>query len=79
VNHDQIPGDPAYGNGDPGLTEFGSTVTPNEHNLAQNFVTLYSFNDISEVSYDGWAWSTLTTHSAQESLTNRKAICAAPG
>jgi hypothetical protein len=38
VNHDQIPGDPAYGNGDPGLTEFGSTVTPNEHNLAQNFV-----------------------------------------
>jgi phospholipase C len=56
--YDQILGDLGYGNGDPGLTEFGASVTPNEHALAQNFVTLDNFYDASEVSYDGWAWST---------------------
>jgi DNA-binding beta-propeller fold protein YncE len=56
--YDQILGDLPYGNGDPGLTEFGAAITPNLHNLAQNFVTLDNFYDISEVSYDGWAWST---------------------
>ena len=33
-------------------------VTPNEHNLARNFVTLDNFMDTAEVSYDGWLWST---------------------
>ncbi len=56
--YDQILGDLGFGNGDPGLTEFGAAVTPNLHNFAQNFVTLDNFYDISEVSYDGWAWST---------------------
>jgi YVTN family beta-propeller protein len=56
--YDQILGDLPAGNGDPGLTEFGASVTPNQHSLAQNFVTLDNFYDISEVSYDGWAWST---------------------
>src|SRR5262249_8067525 len=31
---------------------------PNEHKIAQNFVTLDNFYDVAEVSYDGWAWST---------------------
>ncbi len=56
--YDQVLGDLPFGNGDPALTEFPASVTPNLHNLAQNFVTLDNFYDVSEVSYDGWAWST---------------------
>jgi DNA-binding beta-propeller fold protein YncE len=56
--YDQVLGDLQPGNGDPKLTEFGATVTPNLHNLASNFVTLDSFYDSSEVSMDGWPWST---------------------
>lgn len=56
--YDQILGDLPRGNGDPTLTEFPASVTPNFHNLASNFVTLDNFYDASEVSYDGWAWST---------------------
>jgi YVTN family beta-propeller protein len=55
---DQILGDSGIGAGDPALTEFGAWVTPNEHALARNFVTLDHFYDSSEVSYDEWAWST---------------------
>ena len=56
--YDQVLGDLAVGNGDPSLTEFGQAVTPNLHNLATDFVDLDNFYDRSEVSYDGWAWST---------------------
>ncbi|HKI73489.1 MAG TPA: hypothetical protein VJ998_02540, partial [Pseudomonadales bacterium] len=56
--YDQVLGDLGVGNGDPKLTEFGEAITPNEHALARNFVTLDNFYDSSEVSYDGWAWST---------------------
>ena len=57
--YDQVLGDLANGsNGDPRLTEFGEAITPNEHALAQQFVTLDNFMDTAEVSYDGWAWST---------------------
>ena len=56
--YDQVLGDLPFGNGDPALTEFPESVTPNFHNLARNFVTLDNFYDTSEVSYDGWAWST---------------------
>ena len=56
--YDQILGDLEVGNGDPDLTEFGQANTPNFHSLAGNFVTLDSFYDSSEVSMDGWPWST---------------------
>jgi DNA-binding beta-propeller fold protein YncE len=56
--YDQILGDLGTGNGDPALAEFGAALTPNQHNLAQTFVTLDNFYDSAEVSYDGWAWST---------------------
>jgi YVTN family beta-propeller protein len=56
--YDQILGDLPVGNGDPSLTEFGEGTTPNLHNLALNFVTLDNFYDRSEVSMDGWPWST---------------------
>ena len=56
--YDQILGDLGRGNGDPALTLFGQEITPNQHNLAQQFVTLDNFLATAEVSYDGWPWST---------------------
>jgi DNA-binding beta-propeller fold protein YncE len=56
--YDQILGDLEVGNGEPSLAEFGKELTPNQHNLARQFVTLDNFYASSEVSYDGWAWST---------------------
>ncbi len=56
--YDQVLGDLQQGNGDPDLTEFGQAITPNLHGIAGNFVTLDSFYDSSEVSMDGWPWST---------------------
>jgi YVTN family beta-propeller protein len=56
--YDQVLGDLEVGNGDSRLTEFGSAVTPNQHNLASQFVDLDNFYDTAEVSMDGWPWST---------------------
>jgi DNA-binding beta-propeller fold protein YncE len=56
--YDQLLGDLEVGNGDPNLTEFPEATTPNFHRLAREFVTLDNFYDTSEVSFDGWAWST---------------------
>ncbi|NOU74530.1 beta-propeller fold lactonase family protein [Paenibacillus sp. LMG 31458] len=46
------------GNGDPSMTLFGQDITPNQHKLAQQFVTLDNFYSVGEVSQNGWAWST---------------------
>jgi YVTN family beta-propeller protein len=56
--YDQVLGDLEVGNGDPSLTEFPETTTPNFHQLARQFVTLDNFYCTSEVSFDGWSWST---------------------
>ncbi|MFZ3210064.1 MAG: hypothetical protein WA188_00975 [Terriglobales bacterium] len=56
--YDQILGDLEVGNGDPDITQFGQAITPNLHNLASQFVDLDTFYDTSEVSMDGWPWST---------------------
>jgi YVTN family beta-propeller protein len=56
--YDQILGDLGEGNGDPSLTEFGATITPNAHAEATNFVDLDNFYDVGEVSGNGWPWST---------------------
>ena len=56
---DQVLGDlPNQSNGDPALVEFGQAITPNQHALAQQFVTLDNFMATAEVSYDGWHWTT---------------------
>ncbi len=68
--YDQILGDLEVGNGDPSLVEFGKANTPNFHSLARNFVTLDNFYDRSEVSMDGWPWST----SARASDTVEKQV-----
>jgi YVTN family beta-propeller protein len=56
--YDQVLGDLEVGNGDPAIVQFGNAVTPNLHNLARQFVDLDNFYDTSEVSMDGWPWST---------------------
>jgi DNA-binding beta-propeller fold protein YncE len=60
--YDQILGDlkqdgKAVGNGDPRLTMYGESVTPNEHKLALQFGVLDNFFDSGEVSGDGHVWS----------------------
>jgi DNA-binding beta-propeller fold protein YncE len=56
--YDQVLGDLEIGNGDPELAQFGQAVSPNQHMLARNFVTLDNFYATSEVSNDGWPWTT---------------------
>jgi YVTN family beta-propeller protein len=56
--YDQVLGDLGRGNSDPSLTLFGDAVTPNQHALARQFVTLDNFYDSGEVSGNGWPWST---------------------
>jgi len=62
--YDQVLGDLVDANGTPvgeqdtSLVQWGQAITPNEHSLARTFVTLDHFYATSEVSYDGWLWST---------------------
>ena len=56
--YDQVLGDLPRGNGDPSITQFGRALTPNQHALAEQFVTLDDFRVSGEVSGDGWQWST---------------------
>jgi DNA-binding beta-propeller fold protein YncE len=55
--YDQVLGDLEVGNGDPSLTLFGESVTPNHHELSRRFVTFDNFYSDAEVSADGWSWS----------------------
>lgn len=56
---DQVLGDlPNGANGDPTLAVFGRRITPSQHRLAQNFVTLDNFFTSGDVSLDGWSWTT---------------------
>jgi len=63
-SYDQVLGDLVDVNGmpigeqDTSLVQWGQAITPNEHSLARTFVTLDHFYATSEVSYDGWLWST---------------------
>jgi DNA-binding beta-propeller fold protein YncE len=61
--YDQILGDLSkdgkpVGNGDPSLTMYGQSITPNQHRLALQFGVLDKFFDSGEVSGDGHVWST---------------------
>ena len=56
--YDSILGDMKQGNGDPALTLFGASVTPNAHALASQFVLFDNFYVDADVSYDGHAFST---------------------
>ena len=61
--YDQVFGDlqqdgKPVGNGDPALTMYGETVTPNQHKLALQFGVFDNFYDSGEVSGQGHVWST---------------------
>ncbi|MDE3199606.1 MAG: bifunctional YncE family protein/alkaline phosphatase family protein [Acidobacteriota bacterium] len=60
--YDQVLGDlkqndEPVGNGDPKLTMYGESITPNVHKLALQFGVLDNFYDSGEVSGDGHVWS----------------------
>ncbi|MDB5477433.1 MAG: uncharacterized protein JWP49_2944 [Phenylobacterium sp.] len=56
--YDQLLGDLEVGDGDPKLALFGRAMTPNQHALARQFVTLDRFFDSGESSNTGWNWTT---------------------
>jgi YVTN family beta-propeller protein len=56
--YDQVLGDLPVGNGDPSITQFPEKDTPNFHALASKFVDFDNFYCASDVSGDGWPWST---------------------
>lgn len=55
--HDQVFGDLKPGDGDPALCMYGEAITPNQHQLAQQFGVLDNFYDSGEVSGNGHVWS----------------------
>jgi YVTN family beta-propeller protein len=67
--YDQVLGDLTNGaNGDPSLTQFGKSLTPNNHRMATDFVTLDNFMNAGDGSMDGWSWT------MQGRVTNTEAI-----
>ncbi|MCP5426145.1 MAG: beta-propeller fold lactonase family protein [Gammaproteobacteria bacterium] len=56
--YDQVLGDLPVGNGDPDLTLFPETISPNHHQLAMDFGVYDNFYASGSVSGDGWGWST---------------------
>jgi DNA-binding beta-propeller fold protein YncE len=67
---DQVLGDLGNGaKGDPSLAVFGEAITPNQHRLARNFVTLDNFLDTGDASMDGWSWSLQGRATSITSLT----------
>ncbi|MHB1685873.1 MAG: alkaline phosphatase family protein [Ignavibacteriaceae bacterium] len=56
--YDQVFGDLPEGNGDSALCFFPRNITPNQHNLAENFTLYDNFYDDAEVSASGHNWST---------------------
>lgn len=56
--YDQQFGSLGKGNGDPALNLFGEESAPNQRALERRFTTLDNLYAASEVSADGWNWST---------------------
>jgi YVTN family beta-propeller protein len=70
--YDQVLGDLTNGaNGDRSLTQFGRALTPNNHNLANSFVTLDNFMNPGDGSMDGWSWSMQGRVTNSETITQQ--------
>ncbi len=54
--YDQVLGDIGKGNSDPSLTQFGGSVTPNQHALANRYSLFDNFYDEGTLSADGHNW-----------------------
>ena len=61
--YDQVLGDLSEGNGDPKLAVLGKALSPNHHQIAQQFVDLDNFFCSGDVSGEGWNWSTAARES----------------
>jgi Phosphoesterase family len=69
---DQILGDLTNGaKGDPNLTQFGRALTPNNHRLATEFVTLDNFMNPGDGSMDGWSWALQGRVTNTETITQQ--------
>ena len=69
---DQVLGDLTNGaTADPALTQFGQALTPNNHNLANRFVTLDNFMNPGDGSMDGWSWAMQGRVTNTEALTQQ--------
>ncbi len=55
--YDQVFGDMEKGNGDKALNLFGEKITPNEHQLAREFILYDNFYENADVSADGHNWA----------------------
>ncbi|MGI8557108.1 MAG: bifunctional YncE family protein/alkaline phosphatase family protein [Solirubrobacteraceae bacterium] len=60
-SYDQVLGDVAKGAGDPSLTLFGNSVTPNMHALVNRFGLADHFYSNSEASIDGHFWTSASS------------------
>ncbi|GAA4216421.1 bifunctional YncE family protein/alkaline phosphatase family protein [Actinocatenispora rupis] len=54
--YDQVLGDIGKGDSDPSLAQFGATVTPNQHALANSYGVFDNFYDEGTLSADGHNW-----------------------
>jgi YVTN family beta-propeller protein len=54
--YDQVLGDIGKGNSAPSLAQFGATVTPNQHALANRYSLFDNFYDVGTLSADGHNW-----------------------
>ncbi len=69
---DQVLGDLTNGaNADPGITQFGRAITPNNHKLSETFVTLDNFMNPGDGSMDGWSWAMQGRVTNTEALTQQ--------
>ena len=69
---DQVLGDLTNGaNADPSLTQFGQVLTPNYHQIANQFVTLDNFTNPGDGSMDGWSWSLQGRVTNTETITQQ--------
>ncbi len=70
--YDQDLGDlPNGANGDARLTQFGAGLTPNNHRLAGQFVTLDNFMNPGDGSMDGWSWALQGRVTNTETITQQ--------
>ena len=55
--YDQVFGDIPQGNGDKSLNMFGEKITPNQHQMARDFILYDNFYENADVSAEGHNWA----------------------
>lgn len=69
---DQVLGDLTNGaKADPKLTQFGKRLTPNQHKMSTQYVTLDNFMNPGDGSMDGWSWTMQGRVTNTETITQQ--------